>query len=103
MGQNEICVPSSALEMPGEEVGGDGGGGGAGVSPAVGDEVEFSVKGKVSRIEGGNSYVTPSEANGQPIAGAGAKASDPGEPDSDDSMDAAVAGARAGRDEGMGY
>lgn len=59
MGRNEICVPDSALRQAGED-GGD-------IAPEVGDEVEVTVRGPVTRREGGNTYFTPATANGEPI------------------------------------
>jgi hypothetical protein len=37
-----------------------------GTSPAVGDDVDVQVQGKVSRIEGDCAYVTPETCNGKP-------------------------------------
>jgi hypothetical protein len=52
---NEQCVPTAALEVDG-------------TAPAEGDEVEFSVKGKVTRAEGGNTYVNVTAINGQDVS-----------------------------------
>lgn len=60
--KNEICVSAEALNLAGES--------GGAVGPAVGDEVEFSGKGTVTRTEGGEVYFTASEINGQPVMGA---------------------------------
>jgi len=60
--KNEICVGAEALNLAGET--------GGAVGPAVGDEVEFSGKGTVTRSEGGEVYFTASEINGQPVMGA---------------------------------
>ena len=53
-GETEICAPLDAFSV-------------SGTPPAEGDEVEFKVKGKVSRVEGGNAYVTPETVNDQPV------------------------------------
>lgn len=58
----EICAPLDAFSV-------------SGTPPAEGDEVEFKVKGKVSRVDGGNAYVTPETVNDQPVM------SDSGAPD----------------------
>lgn len=57
--KNEICVPANALSVP-EDGGGE-------TPPGVGDTVEFTVSGKVSRTEGGELYVTPTTINGEPV------------------------------------
>ena len=51
-----VCL--SALSLPGES-GGD-------VPPAQGDELDFSGKATVSRVEGKYAYLTPTEINRQP-------------------------------------
>lgn len=56
MNNNEICIPANAVAN-------------AGTSPAAGDEIEVNLKGKVTRLEGGQLYFTATSANGQPIAG----------------------------------
>ena len=68
--KNEICVSASALGIGGG-VGEPPGGGGV-VTPEAGDEVEFSGKGRVTRVEGGNAYVEATEINGQPVVTNGA-------------------------------
>ena len=55
----ELCVPSTALEM---------GEGADKAAPEVGDSVDFSATGRVSRVEGGHIYVDVSTVNDQPIA-----------------------------------
>lgn len=49
-----ICAPTAALEIDG-------------TAPAVGDEVEITAKARVTRIEGGETYLAPIEINGQPV------------------------------------
>ena len=56
----EICVPVAAVALAGDN--GEGA-----VNPAPGDPVEFQAAGTVTRIEGGNAYVTLDTANGQPV------------------------------------
>lgn len=55
----EDCIPTKLLAMPdeGEQM----------QEPAVGDKVQYSVEGKVSRIDGENAYVTKTAINGQKI------------------------------------
>ncbi len=59
MKNSELCLPVSALSQPDE--------GGAAVAPGVGDEVEVSVTGRVTRSEGGDIYMMPVAVNGQPL------------------------------------
>jgi|GEM_PF-2735804 len=49
------CIPTAALAIDG-------------TPPEVGDEVEYTVKGKVSRVEEGETYVQPTTINDQPAA-----------------------------------
>jgi hypothetical protein len=56
MKNTDLCVPASALE---QEDGTE--------APAVGSEVSVTVMGKVSKIEGGEVYLTPIMANGVPL------------------------------------
>jgi len=49
------CLPVSALAVDG-------------TTPEVGDSVEYTVKGRVSRIEGSEAYVMPETVNGEPAA-----------------------------------
>jgi len=49
------CLPVSALAVEG-------------TMPEVGDSVEYTVKGRVSRIEGTEAYVMPEMVNGEPAA-----------------------------------
>ena len=57
--KSEMCVPASALAAgdDGQDMS----------TPGVGDEVDFSGKGKVTRVEGDNVYLTPTEINGEPL------------------------------------
>lgn len=50
----EICLPSSALAIDG-------------TPPTQGDDVDVTLKGKVTRTDGSNTYFTPTEINGQPV------------------------------------
>lgn len=61
---SEICVPADALAIDG-------------TVPGQGDEVEFRCKGRVTRAEGGELYVTPTEVNGQPVANPADEAKEP--------------------------
>ena len=56
---NEQCVPLSALATSddGAEL----------TKPEVDDEVEYQVKGKVSRIDGEMAYVKPMSVNGEEV------------------------------------
>lgn len=53
----ELCVPakSVSLEDANQNL----------TAPEVGDVVNFTVTGKVTRIEGGNAYITPETINGE--------------------------------------
>jgi len=57
MNLTDISIPTDALAIDG-------------VSPEVGDEVEVTVRGVVSEAAGGNTFITPSEANGVPFPAA---------------------------------
>lgn len=63
MNNSEICIPAAALNSDTED--------GGSVAPQQGDPVTVSIEGKVTRIEGGNVYIMPESANGQPLEGAG--------------------------------
>lgn len=56
-------MPETALQTDAET--------GGAVAPGVGDQVELTIGGTVSRSEGGHVYITPTSANGQPIAAKG--------------------------------
>lgn len=58
---SEVCVPLSALAAEGADDSQT-------VSPAVGEPVEFTAAGKVSRVDGENAYVTLESVNGAPLA-----------------------------------
>lgn len=58
-GGMEQCVPLESLGVPGE--------GEIMENPEVGDRVDYTVEGKVTRIEGGKAYVLPEAVNGKPI------------------------------------
>jgi hypothetical protein len=62
-GSMEMCVPLSSLGQPDEKD--------AMQAPAVGDPVTFTTEGTISRIEGGNAYVTPTAVNGQKVDNTG--------------------------------
>lgn len=94
MNTNELCVPVGAVSAAGGPADGD-----EGVAPGVGDEVEVTVGGRVSRVEGGNVYVTPETANGAPISGDTSPADGEESGDEDEEMDSMVAGAKRS----MGY
>ncbi len=57
-GMNEICIPSTSLE-----VGDDA----DKAAPEVGDSVDFAASGKVTRVEGGKTYMELATINGEPI------------------------------------
>lgn len=64
MKNGELCVPANALAEAGEA-------GGAGIAPEVGDTVEMTLQGRVSRTEGGELYIQPMTVNGQPLEAGG--------------------------------
>jgi hypothetical protein len=94
MHNSEVCVPTSAVSAAGEGEGNDQ------VAPDVGDSVEVTLGGKVSRVEGGNVYFTPDTANGEPIKAAGDP--DAASEDTEGSMDAMMKKEEENQ-EGMGY
>ena len=58
---SEDCVPLSSLAMPDPDSGDQM------TPPAVGDNVQYNVEGKVTRIEGENAYVQRVAVNGHPV------------------------------------
>lgn len=68
---SEICVPLDSLTM------GSGEDSSSTVAPEVGDPVDFSATGTVSRVEGGNAYLTLESVNGKPLPEAAAPAAEP--------------------------
>lgn len=50
----QTCVPQQALETNGE-------------APEVGAEVEFTGKGRITRVEGGHVYFETTQVNGEPV------------------------------------
>jgi hypothetical protein len=85
----EVCVPVENITEDG-------------VPPQEGDDVELSVKGTVSKVEGDLAWITPSEVNGQPVeAGEGSpkeEANEGNEPD-----EQGLESAMQARDKEMGY
>jgi len=76
----ETCVPATALSANGAE-------------PEVGQEVEYTAKARITRIEGGHVYLEPTHVNGEAVVAPARSA-----PDEDDVMRAAL----AADEEGMG-
>ena len=93
MTNNELCVPTSSVAAHGDDESQEA------VEPAVGDTVEVTVSGKVSRVENGQVYLTPDTANGEPIAGNKPEGADSMGEDTPESIDKMMAEAS----EGMGY
>lgn len=56
---SEDCVSLDALSMPDEQEQME--------TPEVGDKVQYSVEGEITRIEGNNAYVKKAAVNGQPV------------------------------------
>ncbi len=73
---NEVCLPASSL-VAGDNEGME--------TPAVGDPVDFTATGTVSRLEGDNAYITLESVNGDPIASESAEPAS-SEPNADDLM-----------------
>lgn len=61
--------------------------------PRVGDRVECTVGGTISRVEGDNVYLAPETVNGEPVSEGSGEAGD--KSDGGQSMDSYVADARA--------
>ena len=83
---NEICVADGALAADAEA--------GGSVAPGVGDEIDFTGRGKVTRAENGQVYFTATEINGQPVMGAAAGEPEP--PTDEAALDDEVKGLREG-------
>lgn len=83
----EQFVPTAALEIDN-------------VAPAEGDEVEFRVKARVTRVSGDGTYVQPISINDQPIAAPKPEA--PAEETSDSDLMAMAKKSDADND-GSGY
>jgi hypothetical protein len=58
MKSSEICIPVKALALPGES---------GEVTPAAGDEVDFSGTATLTRIEGDKAYLAPKTVNGEQV------------------------------------
>lgn len=56
---NEDCVSLSALAVPGEDEQME--------SPAVGDKVQYTTEGTITRVEGDQAYVKREAVNGEPV------------------------------------
>jgi len=79
MNASEQCVPTDALAMPDD--------GNQMTPPEKGDTVDYQVQGKVTRIEGGMTYVQPTSINGndvEPAAEEKVEAANPEEQDQND-------------------
>lgn len=63
---SEICVPVSALSLPGEAEGQT-------TTPGMGDTVDITGTAKVTRIEGDKAYLTPDTINGAAVESGKAK------------------------------
>jgi hypothetical protein len=59
MSSGEDCIPISYLSMPDDQE--------QMQNPEVGDQVQYNVEGKVTRIEGDNAYVQKTAINGNKI------------------------------------
>lgn len=82
MTMTEICVPSTSLE-----VGDDS----EMAAPEVGQSVDFTGSGKVTRVEGGNIYLELVTVNGEPL---GPKASPDAPLNEEEQLDADVMASR---------
>lgn len=51
---SELCAKTASVEVDGAQ-------------PKVGDEIEVTVKGKVTRTDNEDTYFTPTEVNGEPV------------------------------------
>lgn len=58
-GNSEQCVPTEALAMPDSDE--------QMTAPEVGDPVSYTVEGKVTRVDGKNTYVKAETINGKPV------------------------------------
>lgn len=92
---NEDCVSLSSLAMPDPENGDQM------ATPSVGDRVNYTVEGTVSRIEGENAYVKRETVNGQPVAEEGQGAGDESQGDEGDAQERDQLGGMADQMGGM--
>lgn len=76
----EIYVPLASLAIEG-------------TAPAEGDEIEFTGRGRISRVDGENACIAVSTVNDAPVSAPAA------EPDADEDMMAAAMAADAGAGE----
>lgn len=67
---NEVAIPTKALAL------GD-------TTPSPGDDIEVTVAGKVTRVEGDRTFFVPATANGEPLPGPSAEPEMPTEPTED--------------------
>lgn len=73
MDHSEDCVSLDALAMPDENEQME--------NPGVGDKVQYTVEGTITRIEGDNAYVKKSAVNGQKV-----EDTEPSKPEPTDDM-----------------
>lgn len=59
MAENEVCIDLASLAMPDDQD--------QMQPPAIGDKVQASIEGEVSRIVGDKAYVTMTAVNGNPV------------------------------------
>lgn len=57
---DEMCVALKSLALPDE--------GDNLQNPTIGDVVNFTVDGKITRIEGDKAYIEPTAVNGEPVS-----------------------------------
>lgn len=77
MNASEQCVPTDVLAMPDD--------GTQMTPPEKGDVVDYQVQGKVTRIEGGMTYVQPTSINGNDVEQASEEK--PATPEAQDASD----------------
>lgn len=70
---NDTCIPAKAVAIDGS-------------NPATGDEIEVTLKGKVTRVDGEQVYFKPETANGEPIAKSGDDEAAEGEEPTEESL-----------------
>jgi hypothetical protein len=74
----ELCLPQDTVATANERD--------EKVAPEVGDEVRFDCVAKVTKVEGGNVYVSPTEVNGQPVGDENEEPDKGPDADNEDSM-----------------
>ncbi len=77
-GPGELCLPQDVVATADDKD--------QKVAPEVGDEVRFDCVAKVTKVDGGNIYLSPTEVNGQPVGNEDKEEANEPAAENDDSM-----------------